>query len=179
MKVKRIRSPIDDKIIKNLKSGDFVLITGIIYTARDLAHKKLVELINRRKNLPVDLKNAIIYYTGPTPAKPGQVIGSIGPTTSSRMDIYTPVLIRYGLKGMIGKGERSKEVLNAIKKYKSIYFATIGGTGALLSEKVIFCEPVAFQELGPEAIYKLKVKDFPAIVINDTFGNDFYRRNRN
>jgi fumarate hydratase subunit beta len=179
MKVKRIRSPIEDKNIKNLKSGDFVLITGIIYTARDLAHKKLVELINRRKNLPVDLKNAIIYYTGPTPAKPGQVIGSIGPTTSSRMDIYTPVLIRYGLKGMIGKGERSKEVLDAIKKYKSIYFATIGGTGALLSEKVIFCEPVAFQELGPEAIYKLKVKDFPAIVINDTFGNDFYRRNRN
>ena len=174
---KKIYTPLTTKTISKLKSGDRVLLSGTIYTARDAAHKKLAEELKKGSpHLPFDLKNQVIYYVGPTPPKPGQVIGSAGPTTSSRMDIYTPLLLKYGLKGMIGKGKRGKEVQESIKRYKAIYFAALGGAGALLSKRIIKCELLAYPELGPEAIYKLEVLDFPAIVINDIYGNDLYTR---
>lgn len=169
-----ITTPLTDKIISNLKSGDEVLISGTIYTARDAAHKKLVDSINSGDSLPFDIKNAIIYYVGPSPKKPGDVIGSAGPTTSYRMDAYTPTLLDLGLKGMIGKGSRNKNVVESIKKNHAVYFAAIGGAGALISSTIKSSEVIAYEELGPEAVHKLTVENFPAIVVLDSNGNDLY-----
>jgi|SRR3989344_7374323 len=171
---KRITVPMTKEVIDKLKAGDKVLISGIVYTARDAAHKNLVDLIKRNRSLPFDFKNQVIYYTGPTPAKPGQIIGSAGPTTSARMDIYTPFLLAKGLKGMIGKGCRNKEASEAIRKYGAIYFSTFGGTGAFLSKFIIKSEIIAFKELGTEAIRRLELKDFPAIVMCDSQGKALY-----
>ena len=164
--MQKIKLPLSDKIISKLHAGDEVLLSGTIYTARDQAHKRLARLLKNKKRLPVDLKKAVIYYCGPTKTRPGAVIGSCGPTTSARMDAFAPLLIKAGLKGMIGKGGRSKDVIDAIKKYKAVYFITIGGAGAYLSKKVKKAKVAAFEDLGPEAIYKLEVKDFPVIVWN-------------
>jgi fumarate hydratase subunit beta len=172
--MKKIKLPLKTKEIKNLKVGDEVLLTGIIYTARDQAHKRLVDAIKKGLKPPVDLRGQVIYYCGPTPAPPGRVAGSIGPTTSSRMDDFTPALLRSGLKGMIGKGGRSKAVVEAIKRYKAVYFLTYAGCGALLSRYVKRKRLVAYADLGPEAIYELKIVDFPAIVGIDSKGDDIY-----
>jgi len=172
--MKALKTPLEDKDIKALAIGDRVLISGKIFTARDAAHKRLAELIEAKKPLPVDLKGQIIYYCGPTPAKPGSVIGSAGPTTSSRMDRYTPALLKLGLKGTIGKGKRSSEVRAALKKNKAVYFAAAGGAGALLSKHIKSARVAAYPELKPEAIYELEVKDFPVIVANDTRGRDLF-----
>ncbi len=171
---KFINAPLTGEIVKTLHAGDKVLISGIIYTARDAAHKRLVEAINRKEKLPFDLDGQIIYYVGPTPAKPGQVIGSAGPTTSYRMDSYAPGLISLGLKGMIGKGARGEIVKEAMVKYKAVYFGAVGGAAALLAQSVISSEIIAYEDLEAEAIRKLEVKDFPAIVINDIYGEDLY-----
>jgi fumarate hydratase subunit beta len=178
LEVKRIRAPLTDDAVKELKAGDSVLISGFIYTARDAAHKKLIELIDAGKDLPVDLRGQIIYYMGPSPAKPGQVIGSAGPTTSGRMDDYTPAVLREGVKGVIGKGIRSKAVRKAFQDYNAVYMAAAGGAGALLAKKIKKSEVVSYPELGPEAIHRLLVDDFPVVVINDTHGNDFYEEGR-
>ena len=162
--MRKIFLPLTKDIIKTLKPGELVLLTGPVLTARDAAHKKLTDTLKRLKKIPVSLKGETIYYTGHTPNRKGRVIGSCGPTTSSRMDPFTPLLLRHGLLGMIGKGERSKEVNVAIKKYKAVYFITIGGAGAYLSEKVKTAKVIAYKELGPEAVYRLIVKDFPVIV---------------
>ncbi|CBH21189.1 putative fumarate hydratase subunit beta (Fumarase) [Acetoanaerobium sticklandii] len=169
-----ITTPLTDEIISNLKSGDEVLISGTIYTARDAAHKKLIDSINSGENLPFDIKNTIIYYVGPSPKKPGDVIGSAGPTTSYRMDAYTPTLLDLGLKGMIGKGSRNKNVVESIKKNHAVYFAAIGGAGALISSTIKSSEVIAYEDLGPEAVHKLTVENFPAIVVLDSNGNDLY-----
>jgi fumarate hydratase subunit beta len=160
--------------IQNLKAGDRLNFSGVIYTARDQAHKRLVEAIKGRKKLPIDLKGAVIYYCGPTKTPKGKIIGSCGPTTSSRMDEFTPALLKAGLKGMIGKGSRSKEVIRAIKKYKAVYFLAYAGCGALISKYVKKVRPVAYKDLGPEAILKLEVKDFPLIVGIDSKGGNIY-----
>lgn len=173
-----LEAPFDDEKIKMLKAGDTVSINGIIYTARDAAHKKMISLINEGKPLPFDIRNQIIYYVGPCPARPGEVIGSAGPTTSSRMDAYAPKLIELGLKGMIGKGLRSKAVVDAMKMYNAVYLGAIGGAGALIARSIVAQEVIAFPELGTEAIRKLTVKDFPAIVIIDSNGDDLYRTGR-
>lgn len=173
--MRKIVSPLSNSIVKGLRSGDEVVISGVIYTARDEAHKRLFEAIKEKKRLPFDLSRQIIYYSGPTPTPPGKIIGSCGPTTACRMDIWTPLLLKKGLRGMIGKGPRSKEVIKAIKRYKALYFAALGGAGALLSKYVKKAELIAFKDLGPEAIYRLTVKNFPVIVINDVLGNDLYR----
>ena len=173
-KIIRITPPLNDEQVAGLKSGDRILITGILYTGRDAAHKRMFELLKSGQDLPVDLRGQIIYYVGPTPARPGQIIGAAGPTTSGRMDAYAPTMLAYGLKGMIGKGMRSAEVKEAIKQYKGVYLAATGGAGALLSQTIKKAEVVAYPELGPEAIYRLEVEDFPAIVINDCYGNDLY-----
>jgi len=170
-----LSTPLSDEALRTLKAGDKVLISGTIYTARDAAHKRLVDLLERGDQLPVELQGQIIYYSGPTPPKPGMVIGSAGPTSSYRMDPYTPKLIENGLKGMIGKGPRGNEVISAIKKHKAAYFAATGGVAALLSRTVKACQVVAYEDLGTEAIHKLEVEGFPAIVINDIEGNDLYR----
>lgn len=170
----RINTPLTKDAIVKLEAGDEVLLTGTILTARDAAHQRLTDIIHKGKRIPLNLKDAVIYYAGPTPAKPGKAIGSCGPTTSSRMDSFTPDLLRLGLGGMIGKGDRSKEVINAIKKYKSVYFIAIGGIGALLSFKVKASKPILFKELGTEAVYKLEVKDFPVIVAIDSKGQNIY-----
>jgi len=156
--------------LQNLKAGDDILFSGTIFTARDQAHKKLSEALKKKQKLPIDIRGKIIYYCGPTQTPKGKVMGSCGPTTSSRMDEFTPLLLQAGLKGMIGKGARSEEVIKAIKKYKAVYFITFAGCGALLSKFVIKKELVAFKDLGPEAIYKLEVKDFPLIVAVDAQG---------
>ena len=170
--------PLTDHQIRDLKAGDMVLLNGEIYTARDAANKKLTDLIIKNEKLPIDIDNIVVYYAGPCPAKPNRVIGSIGPTTSVRMDSYSPLLIENNLKIMIGKGERSKEVIDAIKKYNGIYFSAIGGAGAILSNCIISSQVVAFEELGTEAIRKLVVKDFPLIVTIDSFGNNLYEIGR-
>ena len=170
----RITTPITDDLIQQLRIGQKVLINGVLYTGRDAAHAKLVALIDSGQKLPIDLKGQIIYYAGPSPAKPGKIIGSAGPTTSGRMDLYAPKLIALGLKGMIGKGKRSPDVIEAIKLYNAVYFAAVGGAAALISKTIMQCEVVAYPELGPEAIYRLAVEDFPAIVVNDTLGGDLY-----
>jgi fumarate hydratase subunit beta len=170
----RLKTPLTDKDMGKLKIGDRVLISGAIYTGRDAAHKRLFDLLKEGKELPFDIRGQIIYYIGPTPAKPGQVFGSAGPTTSYRMDAYAPALIEKGLKGMIGKGMRSDAVKEAMKKHLSVYFAATGGAGALLAKKVKKTEVVAYEDLGPEAIRRLEVEDLPVIVINDVRGNDLY-----
>ncbi|MHB1001546.1 MAG: Fe-S-containing hydro-lyase [Armatimonadota bacterium] len=170
----RITTPLTDSDIEKLHAGDRVLLSGVIYTGRDAAHKRLYELLDAGRQLPVDLRGQVIYYVGPSPAKPGQVIGSAGPTTSGRMDAYAPVLIAHGLKGMIGKGIRSQAVIDAMKQHKAVYFGATGGAAALLSRKIKSCEVVAYKDLGTEAIHRLEVEDFPVIVINDMYGGDLY-----
>jgi fumarate hydratase subunit beta len=172
--MKRINAPLDADTIDDLEIGDEVLISGVIYTMRDAAHAKVAEIIEKKGKLPFDLTNQVIYYCGPTPAKEGNVIGSCGPTTSSRMDKYTPMLLELGLKGMIGKGERSVPVKDAIAKYGAIYFSALGGLGAEYARDVKKLEIIAFPELGPEAIYRLEIEDFYAVVINDAKGNDYF-----
>jgi len=175
---KKITLPINDDVIKRLRAGDNVLLTGMMYVARDSAHKRMVESLDRGEPLPFNIKGQTIYYMGPTPAKPGQVIGSAGPTTSGRMDIYSPKLIAAGLKGMIGKGMRSTAVKAAIKQYGAIYMAAIGGTGALISKTIKKAEVVAYAELGAEAVLRIEVEDFPATVINDIYGGDLYEEGK-
>lgn len=172
-----INTPLTEEITKKLHAGDFVFITGTIYTARDAAHKRMYEAIKNGENLPVDMENNIIYYMGPSPAREGRVIGSAGPTTASRMDKYAPQLLDMGLKGMIGKGKRSKEVIDAIKRNNAVYFASIGGAGALLSKSIKKSTVIAYDDLGTEAIRKLEVENFPAIVVIDCDGNNLYERN--
>ena len=172
---KRITAPLTDEIVEGLRIGDSVLITGVLFTGRDSAHKRLVDTLDEGKTLPVDLKGQIIYYAGPAPAKPGHAIGSVGPTTSYRMDPYAPKLIAIGLKGMIGKGNRSEEVIEAIQKHKGVYFGAIGGAAALMAKSVKKAEIVAYEDLGPEAIRRLEVVDFPAVVVNDCYGGDLYK----
>jgi len=174
MEPKKIQAPLSDDDVMALKAGDTVLINGVIYTARDAAHKKLVELMDKGEDLPIDLQGQFIFYVGPTPAKPGQAIGSAGPTTSGRMDAYTPKMLEKGMKACIGKGLRSQAVKDALKEHKGLYLAATGGAGALLSKKIKKSEVVAYSELGPEAIHRLEVEDFPATVVNDAYGNDLY-----
>lgn len=171
----KIKTPLSDEVINSLKSGDQVSISGTLYTARDSAHKRLVDLLDRGEELPFDIKGQIIYYVGPTPAKPGAIIGSAGPTTSYRMDSYAPRLMEVGMKGMIGKGNRSQAVIDAMVKYKSVYFAAIGGAGALVARSIKEVEIIAYEDLGPEAIRKMRVEDFQAVVVNDIHGNDVYK----
>ncbi len=170
----KITPPLTDATVEKLRAGDKVLITGVLYTARDAAHKRLIELLDRGGKLPFDIKGQIIYYVGPTPERPGQVIGSAGPTTSGRMDAYTPRLIELGLKGMVGKGARSKEVLDAVRKHRSVYMAAVGGAAALIARSIKKAEIIAYEDLGPEAIRRLEVVDFPAIVVNDVHGGDLF-----
>ena len=171
---KHIIAPINDEVVNSLKAGDYVYITGTIYTARDAAHKRMYEAINRGEDIPFELKDNIIYYLGPSPAREGQVIGSAGPTTSSRMDKYTPLLLEHGLKGMIGKGKRSQEVIDSMNSNNAVYFAAIGGAGALLSKCIKKAEVIAYEDLGTEAIRKLEVENLPAIVVIDNAKNNMY-----
>ncbi|HXI10721.1 MAG TPA: Fe-S-containing hydro-lyase [Thermodesulfobacteriota bacterium] len=172
---KRITAPLTDSDTESLRAGDKVFITGVLYTARDAAHKRLIELLDRGEKLPFDIKGQIIYYVGPTPPKPGQVIGSAGPTTSGRMDAYTPRLLDLGLKGMVGKGARSSEVVESIKKNKAVYMAAVGGAAALIARSIKKAEVIAYEDLGPEAVRRLEVVDFPAIVVNDCQGGDLFK----
>jgi len=174
----QITAPLSREAARKLKAGDSCLISGVIYTARDAAHKRLCQLAAEGKELPLDVKDAIIYFVGPTPAKPGQAIGSAGPTTSYRMDAYSPTLISMGLTGMIGKGKRGEEVVAAMKEHGAVYFGAIGGCGALLSKCIKKAEIVAYEDLGAEAIRRLEVEDFPAIVIIDSEGNNLYEMGR-
>ena len=171
---KIIRLPINKKTAENLKVGDYILLSGEMYVARDAAHKRLIELLDQNKKLPFDITDQTIYYMGPSPSRPGKVIGSAGPTTATRMDRYTPRLLDLGLKGMIGKGKRSQEVLEAIKRNKAVYFAAIGGEGALISKHIIKSEIVCYEDLGAEAIRKIEVKDFPVIVAADCHNGYIY-----
>jgi len=173
---KRITTPLDDETIAGLKAGDRVLLTGVVYTARDAAHKRLIALINEGKELPIDLQGQVIYYVGPAPAKPGDPIGSAGPTTSMRMDPYAPTLMEHGMKGMIGKGMRSKEVRDAMVRRRAVYFAAVGGAAALVAKRIKSAEVVAYEDLGPEAIRKLYVEDLPLFVIDDIYGDDLYEQ---
>lgn len=173
--MKSITTPFTKEISASLQAGDHILLNGTVFTARDAAHKRLFEIIKRSERLPLNLSEQIIYYTGPTPAPPGRVIGAAGPTTSSRMDKYTPELIsQTGLTGIIGKGNRSDQVIDSFIKYRCTYFAAVGGAGALLSQCIRKCEPMLYEDLGPEAIYKLEVRDFPLIVAIDSRGNNLY-----
>lgn len=171
---KRVTTPLTADQIKDLKAGDSVLITGTIYTARDAAHKRLIELLEKGEELPFDIKDQIIYYVGPTPAKEGQPIGSAGPTTSYRMDPFTPQLLEEGLRGIIAKGKRNEEVIESIKKVGAVYFVAVGGAAALIGKCVKSAEVIAYEDLGAEAIRKLYVEDFPAIVVIDKDGNNYY-----
>lgn len=171
---KYINTPITEEVTKDLKSGDYVYITGTIYVARDAAHKRMIEALDRGDRLPIDIKDATIYYMGPSPAREGRPIGSAGPTTATRMDKYAPILLDLGEKAMIGKGKRSKEVMDAIVRNKAVYFAAVGGAGALLSKCVQKSEIVCYEDLGAEAILKMEVKDFPVIVVADSDGNNLY-----
>jgi len=176
--VKKIPLPLTDEIVQELKAGDEVLLTGVMYVGRDSAHKILVETLEQGKPLPFDINEQTIYYMGPSPAKPGQAIGSAGPTTSGRMDAYTPRLVAEGLKGMVGKGMRSAEVKEALKEHHAVYFGAVGGAGALISNSIKKSEVIAYEELGAEAIRRLIVEDFPAIVINDMYGGDLYEEGK-
>ncbi len=171
---KTINTPLTEDKISDLKAGDYVYITGTIYTARDAAHKRMYDALNNNESLPIEMENNIIYYMGPSPAREGRPIGSAGPTTASRMDKYAPSLLDLGLKGMIGKGKRSKEVIDAIVRNKCVYFAAVGGAGAILSKCITESEVIAYDDLGTEAIRKLTVKDFPVIVVIDKDGNNLY-----
>lgn len=169
-----IKTPLKAEDIRKMKAGDIVKISGKIYTARDAAHKKLTELIKNNEKLPFNIEGAVIYYVGPSPEKEGQVIGSAGPTTSGRMDSYTPLLLDEGLKGMIGKGSRGVKVLDSIKKNKAVYFAAVGGAAALIAKTIKSSRIIAYEDLGTEAVRELEVEEFPVIVINDMYGNDLY-----
>lgn len=171
---KKISTPLTEEISKTLRAGDSILLSGIVYTARDAAHGRLINLLDEGKELPLNINGEVIYYVGPTPEKPGEVIGSTGPTTSYRMDSYAPRLLDLGLKGMIGKGARNEEVISAIKRNNAIYFGAIGGAGALISKCIKSSEVIAYDDLGAEAIRKLEVKDMPLVVIIDTEGNNLY-----
>ena len=173
--IKYINAPLTAETIKDLHAGDVVRISGTIYTARDAAHKRLYEALQRGEKLPLDLTNNVIYYVGPTPAKPGEIVGSAGPTTSGRMDKYTPTMIEQGMRGMIGKGLRSQEVIDACVKYGAVYFVAVGGAAAVIAQSIKSETMIAYEDLGPEAIRKYEVKDFPAIVCIDSEGNDFYK----
>ncbi len=173
-----LKTPLRDEDVKKLRAGDIVFLNGVVYTARDAAHKRLVDLISAGEKLPFDLNGAVVYFVGPTPPKPGEPIGSAGPTTSYRMDSYSPTLISHGLRGMIGKGERSREVIDSCMKYGAVYFGATGGAGALLGKKIKSSEIIAYPELGPEAIRRIEVEDFPVTVINDVLGDDLYQRGR-
>lgn len=173
-----VKTPLSREDARKLKSGDSVLLTGVIYTARDAAHKRLCELVAQGKELPMDVKDSVIYFVGPTPARPGQAIGSAGPTTSYRMDAYSPTMIAQGQTGMIGKGKRSPEVIAAMKEHGAVYFGAIGGCGALLSKCIKKAEVIAYDDLGAEAIRRLEVEDFPVIVIIDSEGNNLYETGR-
>ena len=175
---KRITAPLTKDVVKTLKAGDSCLISGVIYTARDAAHKRLVELAQAGKPLPIDVENSVIYYVGPTPAKPGHAIGSAGPTTAYRMDAYSPTLIKLGETGMIGKGKRSPEVIEAMKECGAVYFGAIGGCGALLSSCIKKAEIVCYEDLGAEAVRRLEVEDLPVVVIIDSEGNNLYEIGR-
>lgn len=170
----KITAPLDDAAVAKLKAGDQVSITGVIYTARDTAHKRLVDALDAGQSLPFDMNGQVIYYVGPSPAKPGKVIGSAGPTTSYRMDAYAERLMEKGMKGMIGKGMRDKKVIEAMKKHKCVYFAAIGGAAALIARSIKAVEIIAYEDLGPEAVRRMEVVDFKAVVINDIYGNDLY-----
>ncbi|MDE6639628.1 MAG: Fe-S-containing hydro-lyase [Acetatifactor sp.] len=171
---KYINVPLAEGAAAELRAGDYVYLTGTIYTARDAAHKRMYEALERGEQLPVEMENNVIYYMGPSPARPGRPIGSAGPTTSSRMDKYTPTLLDLGLKGMIGKGRRNQEVRDAIVRNGAVYFAAVGGAGALLSRAIVSSEVIAYDDLGTEAIRRLEVKDFPVIVVMDAEGNNLY-----
>jgi fumarate hydratase subunit beta len=173
-----VRLPLTDEIIEKLHAGDHVRLTGIIYTARDAAHKRLIEALDKGDPLPVDIRGQVIYYVGPTPARPGRVIGAAGPTTSMRLNPYTPRLLEHGLKGVIGKGGRDRAVREAFKRRKAVYFLAVGGTGALLSKRVKSAEVVAYEDLGTEAIRRLEVEDFPAVVVNDMYGDDLLEQGK-
>ena len=178
MAISNVKSPFDEETLKKLKAGDQLFITGVIYVGRDSAHKKIVEALDQGKPLPFDIKGQTVYYMGPSPAKPGQVIGSAGPTTSGRVDVYSPRLMEAGLRGMIGKGSRSQSVKDAMKKFKAVYFAAIGGAGALIAKSIKNSEVVAYEDLGAEAIRKLEVQDFPVTVVNDIYGGDLYQEGK-
>jgi len=169
-----LTTPLSDEDVEKLNIGDKVYLNGTIYTGRDAAHKRLVDLVKEGKELPFDVKGQVIYYVGPAPAKPGKPIGSAGPTTSYRMDAYAPTLMELGMKGMIGKGNRAPEVIEAMKKYKAVYLGATGGAGALIAKSIKKAEIIAYEDLGPEAIRKLEVENFPVVVVNDTKGNDLY-----
>ncbi len=175
---KKVKLPLTDEVLADLRAGDNVLLSGVMYVARDAAHKRIVDALDQGKPLPFDIKGQTIYFMGPSPAKPGQVIGSAGPTTSGRMDAYSPRLIAEGLKGMVGKGMRSLAVKDAIKKHKAVYMAAIGGTGALIARTIKKSDVVAYEELGAEAVLRLEVKDFPATIINDIYGGDLYEEGK-
>jgi fumarate hydratase subunit beta len=176
--VKKVTLPLTEKVIAGLRAGDHLLLSGVIYAARDAAHKKMIETLDAGRPLPFDIRGQTIYYVGPSPAPPGRVIGSAGPTTSTRLDGYTPRLLTAGLKGMIGKGPRSREVKEAMKKHRAVYLGAIGGTGALLSKSIIKSDIIAYEHLGPEAVLRLEVKDFPVTVINDIYDGDLYEEGR-
>ena len=170
----RLTTPLKREDVEGLRIGDRVLLNGIVFTARDAAHKRLIQLIEGGDTLPFDLEGSVIYYVGPSPAKPGQAVGAAGPTTSYRMDAYAPTLIERGLRGMIGKGKRNDAVKDAMRSHKAVYFAAIGGAGALMAKSILSAEVIAYPELGPEAIRRLEVRNFPVIVANDTHGGDLY-----
>lgn len=174
----RLTTPLTEDKVKDLKAGDSVLLSGSIYTARDAAHKRLIDLLDKGEALPIDIKDETIYYVGPSPAKPGQVIGSAGPTTSYRMDAYTPKLLDLGLKGMIGKGERNSEVIESMIKNKAVYFGAIGGAAALMGKSITKSEIIAYEDLGAEAIRRLEVVDLPLVVVIDAEGNNLYIKGR-
>jgi fumarate hydratase subunit beta len=178
MEAIHITTPLDRKTIKELTAGTLVLISGTIYTARDAAHKRLVEALKKKEELPFVLKGQTIYYAGPSPARPGRTIGSAGPTTSGRMDVYTPRMLAAGVKAMIGKGNRSVEVWEAMQKYRAVYFVATGGAGALLAQSIKKATVVAYEDLGPEAVRMLTIDNFPAIVANDIYGNDLFEQGR-
>jgi len=173
-KTVKLTPPLTDKDVEVLEIGDRVLVSGVIYTARDTAHKRLVDLLAAGRELPVDFQGQILYYVGPSPARPGRVIGAAGPTTSYRMDSYTPTMLQLGLKAMIGKGKRSPEVIAALQQYKAVYLGATGGAGALISQCIKKAQVVAFPELGPEAVHRREVENLPAIVLNDCQGRDLY-----
>ena len=175
---KKVMLPLTNETLKDLKAGDNVLLNGTMYVGRDAAHKRIVEAMEQGKRLPFDIEGQAIYFMGPSPSKPGQPIGSAGPTTSGRMDSYSPRLIAAGLKGMIGKGMRSQEVKDAMRKYRAVYLAAIGGAGALISKSIKKAEVIAYEELGAEAVRRLEVEDFPATVVNDIYGGDLYQEGK-
>lgn len=178
MAARKITTPLSDEVVRSLRAGDEVEISGVLYQARDAAHKRLVALIEAGEPLPFELQGAVVYYMGPSPAKPGRPIGSAGPTTSGRMDAYAPTLLARGLKGMIGKGLRAPAVKDAMRAYTAVYFAATGGAGALLAQRIVANEVIAWPELGAEAVARLEVVDFPVIVVNDCYGGDLYEEGR-